>query len=448
METEEKLCRNTVCQGILSGVTACFVAAGFCHINFCRILLAAVIGSACVSCRTETGPVTVPAASGNMYAAYFELLPDAVVSVSPFTGTGDTLFIDAPMDNIVCMSSSHMAFLSEAGASEVVTGVSGKRFVTDRKIAGNAVEVGYESAFDYESVMALKPDVVLAYTVSSVEPAYISRLEDLGIRVLVLYDHLEQHPLARAEYIRLAGAITGRKEYADSVFSEVARRYTSIAAAVRGVPDVVSEAVNVSCLPGGAGQAAMEGNENRSAGRQGTEVKVLLNLPYAEVWYVPGADSYMARLISDAGGTVLGAREGSVSSSMSLEKAYRLSREADFWLNTGNCRSRDEICRQHPLFCRFGPMERKHSIHNNIARMNAAGGNDFWESGAVRPDIILSDLVAIFGTGPANPCQEDNPAYAGFVADSIYNNGTIRPARPDDIIRDSGSELHYYIEVE
>lgn len=93
-------------------------------------------------------------------------------------------------------------------------------------------------------------------------------------------------------------------------------------------------------------------------------------------------------------------------------------------------------------------MERKHSIHNNIARMNAAGGNDFWESGAVRPDIILSDLVAIFGTGPSNPCPEDNPAYAGFVADSIYNNGTIRPARPDDIIRDSGSELHYYIEVE
>ena len=233
------MCRNTVCQGILSGVTACFVAAGSCRISFCRILLAAVIGSACVSCRTETGPVTVPAASGNMYAAYFELLPDAVVSVSPFTGTGDTLFIDAPMDNIVCMSSSHMSFLSEAGASEVVTGVSGKRFVTDRKIAGNVVEVGYESAFDYESVMALKPDVVLAYTVSSVEPAYISRLEDLGIRVLVLYDHLEQHPLARAEYIRLAGAITGRKEYADSVFSEVARRYTSIAAAVRGVPDVV-----------------------------------------------------------------------------------------------------------------------------------------------------------------------------------------------------------------
>ena len=114
METEEKLCRNTVCQGILSGVTACFVAAGFCRISFCRILLAVVIGSACVSCRTETGPVTVPAASGNMYAAYFELLPDAVVSVSPFTGTGDTLFIDAPMDNIVCMSSSHMAFLSEA----------------------------------------------------------------------------------------------------------------------------------------------------------------------------------------------------------------------------------------------------------------------------------------------------------------------------------------------
>jgi iron complex transport system substrate-binding protein len=28
--------------------------------------------------------------------------------------------------------------------------------------------------------------------------------------------------------------------------------------------------------------------------------------------------------------------------------------------------------------------------------MNAGGGNDFWESGALRPDLILQDLRKIF----------------------------------------------------
>jgi hypothetical protein len=35
----------------------------------------------------------------------------------------------------------------------------------------------------------------------------------------VLYDHLEDHPLARAEYVRLFGALTGRIDKADSFFA-------------------------------------------------------------------------------------------------------------------------------------------------------------------------------------------------------------------------------------
>ncbi len=36
--------------------------------------------------------------------------------------------------------------------------------------------------------------------------------------------------------------------------------------------------------------------------------------------------------------------------------------------------------------------------------MNSGGGNDFWESGAVRPDLVLEDLVRIFnGSGEKFP---------------------------------------------
>ena len=35
-------------------------------------------------------------------------------------------------------------------------------------------------------------------------------------------------------------------------------------------------------------------------------------------------------------------------------------------------------------------------VYNNNARTNAAGGNDYYESAVVNPDLVLRDLVKIF----------------------------------------------------
>ena len=58
-----------------------------------------------------------------------------------------------------------------------------------------AEEVGYEAAPDYERILSLHPDLVITYTVSSVLPTYIVKLRSLGVRVLILYEHLEPDPL-------------------------------------------------------------------------------------------------------------------------------------------------------------------------------------------------------------------------------------------------------------
>ena len=49
-------------------------------------------------------------------------------------------------------------------------------------------------------------------------------LRELGVRCVVLSEHIESHPLARAEYVKLFGALTGRLSRADSVFSAVLAR--------------------------------------------------------------------------------------------------------------------------------------------------------------------------------------------------------------------------------
>ena len=71
--------------------------------------------------------------SSSAYARYFEILdnPVRVVVMSPYDAAADTLMIDRPLDNLICMSSSHVAALSAIGADSVITAVSGIRYIPD-----------------------------------------------------------------------------------------------------------------------------------------------------------------------------------------------------------------------------------------------------------------------------------------------------------------------------
>ena len=312
----------------------------------------------------------ISSAPASGYASYFEVQDSFIKVISPYDGSVDTLNTDEPMDRIICMSSSSVAALSAIHAADAISAVSGLRYISEKSLHAREVpDIGYENSLDYETILSLNPDVLVTYTVSGAEPQYLSKLRSLGIRVLVLHDHLEQHPLARAEYVRLFGALTGRQAAADSVFKTVCERYETLAGSV------------VSDEP----------------------AKVLMNIPYGDAWYVPGADSYMSRLVHDAGGEVLGVQPGtSRSSVITIEQAYALSLDADIWLNPGHCRSLDELVSSHHFFDRFGPVAKGLPVYNNTLRTTEEGGNDFWESGAVRPDLILEDLVSIFSETPSD----------------------------------------------
>ena len=364
-----------------------------------HIALLAVLGAAFLSSCRGRERVAVPETSGYAaYAQYFDLLPEgegwAVVSLSPYDGSTDTLHVTEPLQQIVCMSTSHVGFLDAIGAADAVAAVSGCDFVSSLRVreriaAGLVAEAGYDAAPAYETLFQLRPDVVLSYSLGGDSPMD-ERLRELGIRVFTLYEHLESHPLARAEYVRLFGALTGRMAVADSLFAIVSEQYRT------WTPDSSAKTPDF----------ALEVEKNESSSTNTLDFalelrqKVLVNLPYAGVWYIPGAESYMARLIRDAGGEVLGAEPGTSQSGMiSLEEAYRLSCEADFWLNAGNVRSLDELRRENAAFGSF-PVAAPGRVFTNDRRSTPGGGNDFWESGAARPDLILKDLRTIFAGGP------------------------------------------------
>lgn len=266
---------------------------------------------------------------------------------------------------IVCMSSSHVAYLDAIGACENIVGVSGVKFITNPKIRLASVpDVGYDNNLNYELVVALKPDYLFVYEVAGENSATTKKLEQLGIPIIYIADYLERTPLARSEWLIAFGAIMGRMDQSVEFFEEITDNYIQIRDSV--------------------------------AKTAGVKPKVMLNSPYRDVWYVPGDRSYLVQLIRDAGGDYLAQGvDSDISRPIGTEVAYELLSQADIWLNPGGAKTLAEVKNSNPRFNRLSVVL-KGEIYNNNARSTPEGGSDFWESGSLRADIILKDMSKIF----------------------------------------------------
>lgn len=357
---------------------------------------------------------------------FMNIIPEAdggysLVSISPFDGSRDTISISQPLGRLIVTSTSYIGFLDAVGADSVIVGVSGGEYVCDSSVTaglrnGTVVDIGYDASPDYEKIMALKPDLLLTYSVSPVKSQFFSKLESLGIKTFIVNEHLERHPLARAAYIRLFGALTGNMAAADSVLKVVSDNYISLRDSVQGglgANDAyASDKGELNAGDEKQGSGGTEGNTPKPR-------KILVNIPYKDQWFVPGQESYLTTLFKDAGGEILGAKAGSsVSGQISVETAYSLSKEADLWMNVGWCQTLEQLLSVNPLFedfhrniqrnasaigysgtkgCATNSCDTSASVvWNDNNRLNPNGGNDFWESGVVRPDLLLRDLIGIF----------------------------------------------------
>jgi iron complex transport system substrate-binding protein len=104
-------------------------------------------------------------------------------------------------------------------------------------------------------------------------------------------------------------------------------------------------------------------------------------------------------LIEDAGGYYLWhGVESSVSMPMGLENVYIKALTADYWLNTGTADTKSEILSIDSRLANL-PCFRNGNLFNNNKRTNANGGNDYWESGSISPQIILNDIASVLHPG-------------------------------------------------
>lgn len=273
--------------------------------------------------------------------------------------------IEGDAQRVVCMSSTHIAMLDAVGAVSTVVGGSGLDYVSNGYVASHRDsigDVGYDGNIDYEMLVALDPDLVLVFGVngtSGMEP----KLRELGIPFCYVGEYVEESPSGKAEWMVAVAEAVGRRAEAVRVFAAIPERYEALCRSVAA-----------------SGEA---------------RPKVMINTPYGDSWFMASTESYVARLIADAGGDYIYKKNsGTTSLPIDLEEAVVLASAADVWINA-SVPSLADLKRLYPKFADAGCVVRG-DVYNNDRRTSAVGGNDYWESGVVHPDLVLRDLVKIF----------------------------------------------------
>jgi iron complex transport system substrate-binding protein len=276
--------------------------------------------------------------------------------------------IQIPVKSIICTSTTHIAMVSALGQEAAIKGVSGARYVFNKTLLqeikeGKLPDIGYDNGINAELIMRIKPDLMIMYGVGGEGEGISGKIREMGIKVIYDADYLEKDPLGKAEWIKFFGALFGISEKADSVFNSVAASYNYI--------------------------------KDYVAGHSYQKPKVLLGLPFRDTWFVSPGNSYVSKLIGDAGGDYLWKdKESEISMPFSLENVFIKAGTTDFWLNIGSVSGKSEITAFDPRLCEI-PAFRYGRLFNNNARMSENGGNDYWESGTVYPDILLKDIASI-----------------------------------------------------
>ena len=283
-------------------------------------------------------------------------------------GIDSSMVIKVPVRKIVCMSTTHVAMISALGEENTIAGMSGTGFIYsgDLKIRadeGFIKDVGYEANLNKELILKILPDITMIYGVGSESSGYVGKIEELGIKVIYNADYLETDPLGKAEWIKLFGALYCRESMADSIFNAEADAYNNLKLFIRE---------NIDDKP-----------------------NVLLGLPFRDTWFISPGNSFISRLIEDAGGNYLWKdTKSSVSMPFGLENVYLKAVNADYWINIGTVRTRNEIPAMDLRLSKL-PCFRNGRLYNNNNRVTDSGGNDFWESGTVYPHRVLKDIASI-----------------------------------------------------
>jgi len=275
------------------------------------------------------------------------------------------------------MSTVQVGFLYALDAIDCLAAVCNPELIFT-PIKGNEVDLGDSMKPSAERTLQAELDLLLAVNYGQYDNLEAARIEKLGVPMIYINEWQEHSPLARAEWIRVFGALIGKLPQADSIFQTVEEKYTTLADEHRRV---MHDQI-----------AIMSGNNFRGT------------------WYVPSGKNYLAYLFKDAGAIYpFYDDERETSIPLTLEETLHYFHDADVWVGAGG-NSLSELAEIDPKHTWFKAYKNGR-VYNWRKQRLPGGPNNFWERGVVHPEEMLEDVIHILDDAPDSLLHFANRLY-------------------------------------
>ena len=279
---------------------------------------------------------------------------------------GDATVVRVPIESIFTSSTTHLPALSVAGALDRLAGVAQGDFISDaeayaRVQSGDAVVFAPAYSVDAEIVVASAPDVLMT---SGFEDDAYELISASGTAIVHNGDWIDSTALGRAEWVKFTALFFNAEAESEAWYGDLRARY-----------------LDAKALADGAAERPT----------------VHTGIVYGGIWYASGGRSYVARLLADAGADYVWKDDETTGSiPTDLEVQLAVAGDADYWLHAGSAWADTDAAFAEDA--RYGEFRsaRLGNVWNNTLATNERGANDYFETGAVRPDLVLQDLIAIF----------------------------------------------------
>ena len=324
----------------------------------CTLMLLCFAG--CGKQPAEQG--SVPA--GNKYAEGFQITQtDTGVVVEVFQPY-QRLCVREPLRRLGTMSTVQVGFLYALDAMDCLVAVCNPELIYT-PVKGDEIDLGDSMKPSAERTLQAGLDALLAVNYGQYDNLEATRLEKLGVFTIYINEWQEHSPLARAEWIRVLGALTGKLHEADSIFQKVETQYINLKSQISNLQST----------------KIMSGNNFRGT------------------WYVPSGKNYLAYLFKDAGAEYpFYDDERETSIPLTIEETLHYFHDADVWVGAGG-NSLSELAQmdeKHTWFKAY----KDGRVYNWRKQRLPSGANNFWERGVVHPEEMLEDVIHILNNAP------------------------------------------------
>lgn len=303
--------------------------------------------------------ITNPWKSGSL--GEFYLYPDTLELPDELSAKQ---VIRTPARSVVAYSSTQWSVFQRLGELERVKGILESNYTDNPQIKqliadGKMSDVGTESKINIEKVIDIQPDVILYTPYPTIQDNKIGELT--GAVMLPFADYLENHPLGRAEWLKIIGCLTCREKETDRWFNDIATNYESIKSLCRNATDTPT---------------------------------VFSDLPFDGQWYVPGGRSYIAQIFSDAAADYVW-KDNDATGSLPVDAETVLAKagDADFWRimnSTDTPYSYERLSVENELFTYYKAFKNRNVIVCDVRE------SAYFENAQYEPDVMLKDFATIF----------------------------------------------------